>query len=390
MFYQSGFAMVLAWRQLFHEKSKAITALLGVMFAALLVFMQLGFRDSLFQSAANLPHHLQGDLFVVHPQTSVLFQGLSFPKHELLRTYAHPDVLDTTSVMLGVARWQNPDNKDLHTILVIGIEPSKPVICDLNPQDVSPLLHVRDTVLYDTLSKPDFGPIVSWLSQGRKVKVDINQSRVQVVGTMTLGASFAATGNLLTSQHTFCHSLIPSHPSHLVHIGIIKLDPKADVVKAKQDIQKMLDRRCQVLDKQELINNEQNYWKKRTSIGFTFGMGVAIGLVVGMVIVYQILYNDVRQRFAEYATLRSMGYSQGYLMMVVLTSAWWLAFFGFVPGVLSSKLLYAWASSKTGLPMIMTWSAIWGVWWLIFGMCVIAGWMAARQLKHIHPTRLFG
>lgn len=385
-----GFAMILAWRQLFHDKSKAITALLGVMFAALLVFMQLGFRDSLFQSAANLPHHLQGDLFVVHPQTAVLFQGLSFPKNELSRAYAHPDVTDTTSVMLGVARWCNPDTQDLHTILVIGIEPAKSVMVDVLPQVTAPLLHIRDTVLFDVLSKPDFGPIVSWLEQGRPVTVDINQTRIHVTGTTTLGASFAATGNILTSQHTFCHSLFPGYPAHHVNIGVIKVDPTADVAKVKKDLQALLDTRCRVLDKEELINSEQDYWKKRTSIGFTFGMGVAIGLVVGMVIVYQILYNDVRQRFAEYATLRSMGYSQGYLMTVVLTSAWWLAFFGFVPGVLASKVLYAWASSKTGLPMIMTWSTLWGVWWLIFGMCAISGWMAARQLKYIHPTRLFG
>ena len=38
------------------------------------------------------------------------------------------------------------------------------------------------------------------------------------------------------------------------------------------------------------------------SIGFIFGLGVAMGFIVGIVIVYQILYSDVSDRLAEYAT----------------------------------------------------------------------------------------
>ena len=44
----------LAWRQLRAEKARLAAAMAGVMFACVLVFMQLGFRGALFDSATNM------------------------------------------------------------------------------------------------------------------------------------------------------------------------------------------------------------------------------------------------------------------------------------------------------------------------------------------------
>ena len=58
-----------------------------------------------------------------------------------------------------------------------------------------------------------------------------------------------------------------------------------------------------------------------------------MGLVVGMIIVYQILFADIADHLAEYATLKAMGYTNRYLAAVVLMEATILAVVGFVPGV---------------------------------------------------------
>ena len=41
------YCVQLAWRQLVHRRSRLLAALLGVAFAVLLMFMQLGFRSAL-------------------------------------------------------------------------------------------------------------------------------------------------------------------------------------------------------------------------------------------------------------------------------------------------------------------------------------------------------
>jgi len=382
------FASRLAWKQLVYERSKSITALLGVMFACVLVFMQLGFRDSLFRSAGNLPRHLQGDLFITHIQNNAIWQAYPFSKSHLARLYGHPAIAHTSGVLQGPGRWKNPITNEIATALILGINPNDTVIKGLDPADYATLLNMRNTVIFDALSKPEFGPIEQLLQSQETVSVEINQCQARVAKTFQMGASFAATGNAVTSQSTF-YALFPSTPKDIVHIGVLRLKPGYQVEIIQKELRPLLSDTIQILRYDELVQHEENYWRKRTSIGFTFGMGVAIGLIVGMVIVYQILFTDVKNRIGEYATLRAMGYSQRYLSYVVISSALWLAIFGFLPGVFAARGLYYLTESVTRLPMLMPMGTIFSVWMLIFGMCAVSGLLAVRQLKNTDPAGLF-
>ena len=71
----SGQALRLAWRQLRAEPARLLAAVLGVMFATILVLMQLGFRGALFDTATALPQALQAELFLINPLTMALFRA---------------------------------------------------------------------------------------------------------------------------------------------------------------------------------------------------------------------------------------------------------------------------------------------------------------------------
>jgi putative ABC transport system permease protein len=114
-----------------------------------------------------------------------------------------------------------------------------------------------------------------------------------------------------------------------------------------------------------------------------------MGLVVGMVIVYQILFADIAGHLSEYATLKAMGYSNGYLTRVVLGAAVILAVIGFVPGFLVSAFLYDFVAGATFLPLVMTAERALGVFLLIFAMCFTAGLLAMRKLRDANPADMF-
>jgi putative ABC transport system permease protein len=61
----------LAWLQLSHEKIRLLVAIAGISFADILMFMQIGFRDALFDSAVTLHTSIQGDVFLISPQSTV-------------------------------------------------------------------------------------------------------------------------------------------------------------------------------------------------------------------------------------------------------------------------------------------------------------------------------
>ena len=81
------FALCLAWRQLIFEKGKLIAAVLGITFACVLIFMQLGFRDALFGSVAKMPSSINGDLFIQHQQSEALWRVVPFPRSEMMRAF---------------------------------------------------------------------------------------------------------------------------------------------------------------------------------------------------------------------------------------------------------------------------------------------------------------
>ncbi|MDP3332697.1 MAG: hypothetical protein Q8S55_12055, partial [Methylococcaceae bacterium] len=64
----------LAWRQLVYDRTKLIAAICGVLFATVLVFMQIGFKDALYASAASAPMKMDGDLFLLHKQTEAMWR----------------------------------------------------------------------------------------------------------------------------------------------------------------------------------------------------------------------------------------------------------------------------------------------------------------------------
>ena len=47
-------AIPVAWLQLKRERMRTLVAIAGVMVAVILIFMQLGFQDALFDSAVRL------------------------------------------------------------------------------------------------------------------------------------------------------------------------------------------------------------------------------------------------------------------------------------------------------------------------------------------------
>ena len=128
-------------------------------------------------------------------------------------------------------------------------------------------------------------------------------------------------------------------------------------------------------------------WLWDMSIGIIFLMGVGVAIVVGIVIVYQILSSDVLAHLPEYATLKAIGYPDGFLTQVVLSQAAILALVGFLPGLLIAKGLYWVTTLVTNIPMNMTMLRIVGVFVLSIGMCGLSGMAALRQTARRRPGR---
>ena len=110
---------------------------------------------------------------------------------------------------------------------------------------------------------------------------------------------------------------------------------------------------------------------------------------MGIILVYQILYTDVADHWAEYATLKAMGYKNGYLLSVVMQEAVILSVLGFIPGVVVSQLLYTAAGNATGLFFQMPPERIINLLLATIVKCLVSGAIAVRKVQTTDPADVF-
>jgi putative ABC transport system permease protein len=381
----------LAWLQLSKEKSRFLTALAGIAFACILIFIEMGFEQALYKSSIRPHMTMQGDLFLVSPEYQTLYNIKSFNRHKLYQVLGVNGVTAVNSLRISKVSFKNPQNKSFRELLIFGITPEKPAIASGAGPEAIDSLKQLGCVLFDSSSRPEYGPITQIFANQQTCVTEVNKIRTRISGFFQMGASFAADGNLLTSDST-----IIKLDNHLkreeIEVGLISLKPqlKPEHLKILQaQIARRLGSSVQVLDKEEFCQRERNYWANSTGIGFIFGLGVAVGLIVGVVIVYQVLWADVVDHLPEFATLKAMGYTDSYLFQIIMVEALILSIVGFIPGLIASLGLYQVAQAATLYPLTMPPERIALVFSLTVAMCVLSGLIASRKLRSADPAALF-
>jgi putative ABC transport system permease protein len=289
---------------------------------------------------------------------------------------------------LDYTSWKNPVTGIPRNLLVIGINPASNILKMPGIEENLDKLKLPDVVLYDRSSRQEYGPIATTFDQGNLVTAEVRRRLIKVGGLFTLGASFGADGNLVTSDLNFLR-IFNNRQQGLIDIGLIRLKPGADATVVAKDLRNYLPPDVKVLTKQEFIDQERNFWASSTAIGFIFTLGTIMGFIVGTVIVYQILYTEVADHLVEYATLKAIGYAQKYLLIVILQEALILALLGYIPGFAFSLFLYQRAREATLLPVFMTFTRALQVLILTILMCFISGAIAVRKLRYADPADIF-
>ena len=384
----SGRRIPLAWLLLTRQPVRLAVALAGISFAGILMFMQLGFRDALFDASVTVHKMFNTDLVLMSPRTKSSISMAGFPRRRLVQALADPEVQGISPVHWNLLLWRNPETRGTRSILALGFEPGDPLFNDPALTAKAALLTQKGRVLFDERSRDEFGPVASWFRQGRTVESEISGKRLRVAGLFAVGPSFGADGNLLTSSETFL-SLLPNTPPGSIELGLIRLRPGADPEAVAKRLRHNLPKDVIVYTRNGFIEMEKDYWRSSTAIGFIFTLGAGMGFVVGCVIVYQILYSDVSDHLPEYATLMAMGYKLTSLLGVVAREGFLLAVLGYLPAYGAGLVLYGVIKGATKLPVQMDPDRALVVFTMILVMCMGSAALAMRRLGDADPAEIF-
>jgi putative ABC transport system permease protein len=370
----------LAYRNLFHDRMSLAVTLVGIVFSVVLIAVQFGLYIGSEVRIAAMLDNTRGDLWVV-PFATKSFDDPSFlegrEKHAILST---PGTASVEELAVGFVAWRRSNGGTTAALLVgSDISTNKGLPWDIIEGSVE-ALSAPDAVAVDRTYFHELGI--------EKVgdRAEINGIQVRAAVVTDNIRSFTTLPYVFTTI-TMARKLL-GVASDQSSYAVVNLASGTDLGEARKALTARLPD-VEVLTLQEFRKRSLDRWLFETGAGAALITGAALGLIVGVVIVAQTLYSSTKDHLNEFATLRALGASAGYIIKVILMQAVLSALIGYVLGICLS-LVVIWASrGDPSLLIVMTPNLAMLLFALTVGMCVFAAICAIFKVIRIDPAVVF-
>jgi putative ABC transport system permease protein len=372
-------AWLLAWRNLAHDRSRFVVTLVGIVFAVVLIAMQIGLFLGFSESTTMIVNHSRADFWIVARGTQNFEVALPMSERELYIARSVPGVAHAERFLVQFIPWNKPSG-GRESVLIIGFDPNSGLagpwsLVAGRLED----LRQPDAVIVDRVYTSKLG------IDGVGANAEVNEHRARVVGLTQGIRSFTTSPWVFASLRTAqSFAGLDTDQSSFV-IGT--LEPGADPVAVRAALARALPR-SDVYLTHELAAQTRNYWMFTTGAGASVLVSAVLGLLVGSVIVAQVLYATTVDHLTEFGTLRAMGAPRSFIYKVILGQAAISATLGHFPGIAISMLLAKGselAAAVVLVPLDLS-IALYGV---TLTMCLMASVVSIRKAMGIDPAMVF-
>ena len=383
-------AAKLAWANTTEDMGRLAVRCAGITFAVLLMFMQTGFRNALFDSNVRIAEATNAD-FVIRTKTRfMLSSGQRMPFEKIIAARSVPGVIDVQPVYFeNVVSHLRKEGKPARRIRVMAFDLQSPVFDNLGIRRFSDLLAAPSTAIADRKSKPMFEFNEQNCNDVDTSYGELFKKKISIVGCFQLGIDFSNDGNIVMTPENFNHYF----PFRSVHqsadYGLVKMEEGADTKQVHRSLRALLGPHVLIDTKEDFLQSERDFWGKSTPIGLIFAFGTLIGFVVGLIICYQVLATDIGDHLSEFATFKAMGFPPSFFGAVVVIQALFISVISFIPGMLITLGIFGFVNTFSGLIMFLNFERAALVLVLTIGMCVVSGVIALQKLLQSDPANLF-
>jgi len=369
----------LALRNLVHDRVRLTVTLTGVIFAVVLVAIQVGLFIGFQTATSNVIDNSKADLWVTSKDVGYIESGLPFSERKLYQALAVPGVVTGEKYIAQFGRWRRPDGGEENTE-ILGFDPDKGLGGPWNVvEGRADYVKQSDAVIIDRLYQKKLG--VTHLGQ----VCEIRGRRARVVG-FTKGIRTFTTAPTVFTSFKNAQNYVSLDVDRTTYL-LLKLAPGADV----EDVRRELKTRIKDVDvwtTAEFSRLTRNYWMFGTGAGITVMIAAVLGLIVGVVVVAQTIYAATIDHIREYGTLKAMGATNGYIYRVILKQAVTSAVIGYAVGItvaIGAEI----ASRSGGAAILLPTTVRIGLFGLTLAMCVSAAMVSINKVTKIDPAMVF-
>jgi putative ABC transport system permease protein len=369
----------LAFRNLFHDRIRLVVTVVGILFSIVLVAVQLGLYLGARKMIIGMIEHANADLWVTAYGAKSFEESGPQSGRERHPVLGLPGVNAAVPLIVAFAEWRKPAGGSTVVVLV-GTDPSDGGLLPWDVAEGTPdSIVAPDAVAVDRSYLGDLG--VTKLGDAAQIE----NTRVKISAITSGIRSFTMAPYVFTTLNRA--RAILGMPGEQMTYLLVKVDPKFEIEDVRQSIKDRLSG-VEVLTKAEFRDRSLDQWLFATGAGVALIGGALLGILVGTVIVAQTLYSSTKDHLSEFATLRALGSSKGYIHRVILLQAGLSAVIGYTLGMAIALLVVAF-SEHTALPIVMTESLAAGLFALTLSMCMISAMAAIMKVTRIDPAMVF-
>ena len=371
--------VTLALRNLLHDRLRLAATLVGIVFSIVLVTVQMGLYLGFGRMVTVVIDHAATDLWIM-TKGGTSFEGPSvLDIKDRDAALATEGVGRVTPVITGFADWRLPSGA-LTPVFTIGIDLNNPGLRPWNIVEgkVESLI-VTGAVAVDRAYADRLG--VSRIGE----KAELRQRAVNVA-VLTDGIRSFTTTPYVFMEIDAARSFIGLPTTKFSYL-LLRLKPGADLEGIRAQLVAKIPQ-AEVLTSPEFAERSRTFWLFSTGAGTALFAGMLLGVVVGTAIVAQTLYASTKEHLNEFATLRAIGSSRGYIYKVIVCQAAVGAVIGFaIAAGVALGVVYMTAGSA--LPIVITPVILAALFVLSLVMCIGASLAAILRVMRVDPASAF-
>lgn len=369
----------LARRNLVHDRVRLAVTLTGIVFAVVLIVVELGLFVGFTVTTSNVIDNSGADLWVTSKHVPYIELGVPFSERKLYQVRAVPGVQDAEKFILRWTQWKREDGRT-ESVQILGFNPDKPLggpwnLVEGNIAD----LKKPDAIIIDEIYKKKLGV------EHRGQVFEINGCRARIVGFTRGIRAFTTSPHVFTTfKNAQDYARVPADQTTYV---LVRVAAGTDIAQVQRDIIEHV-KNVDVFTSAEFSRMTRSYWMFTTGAGVAVLLAAVLGLIVGFVVVAQTIYATTMDHLREYGTLKAMGAPNGYVYRVIMEQASISAVIGYSLGMFVSFFVVR-ASQHGGAAILLPWPMAVGIFFLTVMMCVGAALVSINKVTRLDPAMVF-
>jgi len=372
--------LIIALKNLLHDKTQFAVAVLGVSFSVILMAGQIGVFLGFMDNCALMIDNTDADIWITSKNSRNFDFSQPLPERKLNLALRVKGVASGEKLIFGWSTIRNPDGGS-EQVEIVGFNPDTGIggPWAMREGDISAVkggLHA----IVDESSVARLGSIA--VGDYR----EITEHRLKIVGISREAKSLTTAPIVFTSYANARELVGYMKPDETVFI-LLKVLPGFDPRDVAAEIRQTVDH-VDVYTKAEYSWKTKTYWTFETGMGFGFLLTAVMAFAVGIVVVGQTIYSSTIEHLKEFCVLKAIGAENQHIYQIIFGQAFVSAVIGFAVGIGFTSLTSG-VYTRIGLVLLLPPMIIVGVLGATLLMCFLAGFISVWKAMQAPPAEVF-